>query len=84
MSQQERNVAEAVHEMSKPLARYRDDADLDEKLKVIEREEDPMQDFLTKKKKKATAGKKGICNRSRLLLDYWLNFFHLISPILCP
>ncbi len=42
---------EALHEVSKPLARYADDQDLDEYLKHQERDGDPMLKFLTSKKK---------------------------------
>ena len=47
--------------MAKPLARYRDDQDLDDMLKEAEREGDPMMAFLKKKqsKKQAVAGVKG-------------------------
>ena len=41
-----------LHEMTKPLARYRDDSDLDEMLRNEDREGDPMLAFLQKKKKK--------------------------------
>ena len=49
-------VEDDVYEMSKPLARYRDDEDLEKFLKEREREEDPMLKFLTKKKKKNKRG----------------------------
>ena len=39
--------------MDKPLARAKDDTDLDAHLKAIEREEDPMLKFIKKKKEKA-------------------------------
>jgi pre-mRNA-splicing factor CWC26 len=47
--------------MSKPLARYKNDADLDQMLKERERAEDPMLAFMQKKKAKQNviAGKKG-------------------------
>ena len=38
--------------MDKPLARGKDDGDLDDHLKAIEREEDPMFKFMQKKKQK--------------------------------
>ena len=41
-----------LHEMSKPLARYKDDEDLDQMMREMEREEDPMLAFIKKKKKK--------------------------------
>ena len=39
--------------MDKPLARDKDDQDLDAHLKAIERVEDPMLAFIKKKQKKA-------------------------------
>lgn len=49
-------VAEMVHEMSKPLARGKDDADRDSYLKDIDREGDPMLEFMKKKKDKKNKG----------------------------
>ncbi|XP_030766190.1 LOW QUALITY PROTEIN: BUD13 homolog [Sitophilus oryzae] len=43
-----------LHEMSKPLARYADDADLEQYLKEQEREGDPMLKYLRQKKRKKT------------------------------
>ncbi|XP_067662520.1 BUD13 homolog [Haliotis asinina] len=48
----EQRLSDTLHEAAKPLARYRDDDDLDELLKSREREGDPMAAFLKKKKKK--------------------------------
>lgn len=45
-------LADALHEADKPMARYRDDADLDARLREQERAEDPMLAYI--KKKKAT------------------------------
>lgn len=45
--------------MSKPLARYADDTDLDAHLRDQEREGDPMAEYL-KSKKKDEAKSKGI------------------------
>ncbi|XP_075211278.1 uncharacterized protein LOC142318747 isoform X2 [Lycorma delicatula] len=45
--------ANAVHEMSKPLARYADDDDLDKHLKAQEREGDPMLDYIRQKQKES-------------------------------
>lgn len=42
---------EALHEVSKPLARYADDQDLDEYLKKQDRDGDPMLKFLSSKKR---------------------------------
>ncbi|XP_062559610.1 BUD13 homolog [Armigeres subalbatus] len=44
-------LEEAAHEMSKPLARYKDDEDLDEYLKHQERIGDPMLEYIRSKKK---------------------------------
>ncbi|GJQ84224.1 hypothetical protein Trydic_g2892 [Trypoxylus dichotomus] len=41
-----------LHEMSKPLARYADDEDLERHLKEMEREGDPMLQYLRKKRQK--------------------------------
>lgn len=41
-----------LYEMSKPLARYADDKDLEKMLKEREREGDPMLAFIKKKKTK--------------------------------
>ena len=46
----EQKVADDLYEMSKPLARYRDDEDLEILLKEREREGDPMLAFIKKKK----------------------------------
>lgn len=48
--------------MSKPLARYKDDTDLDQMLRDRDRAGDPMLAFVQKKKVKQDrlAGKKGI------------------------
>ena len=47
--------------MNKPLARYKDDKDLEQMLKDRERAEDPMLAFLQKKRAKqdVISGKKG-------------------------
>ena len=58
---QTRQVEEALHEASKPLARYKDDDDLDNMLRNMDRAEDPMLAFITKKKNKnAGPEKKGL------------------------
>lgn len=53
VAEHEENVRSALHEMSKPLARYKNDGDLDDHLKNIDREGDPMLEYLTAKRKKA-------------------------------
>ncbi|XP_053307571.1 BUD13 homolog isoform X2 [Spea bombifrons] len=54
---QQQNLEEAAREIEKPLARYADDADLDQMLREREREGDPMAKFLQKKKEKENTGK---------------------------
>ncbi|OQV23237.1 putative BUD13-like protein [Hypsibius exemplaris] len=49
------NVSDALHEMSKPLARYVDDSDRDTLLKAIDREGDPMLEYLKTKKVKSSS-----------------------------
>ena len=46
--------------MTKPLARYKDDEDLDEMMKQQERAEDPMLTFMRKNKSRSKEKKKGI------------------------
>lgn len=53
---QKAQIANDLHEMDKPLARSKDDEDLDAHLKAKERLEDPMLQYMRKKQKKATAG----------------------------
>ena len=54
-------VDDDLYEMSKPLARYKNDEDLDKMLRDRERAEDPMLAFMQKQKAKqdVIAGKKG-------------------------
>lgn len=42
-------IVDNMREMSKPVARYKDDSDLDAFLKAQEREGDPMLDYIRKK-----------------------------------
>ena len=51
-----------LHEMSKPLARHKDDEDLDQMMRDMERAEDPMLAFIKKKKKKSMAPVPGLLN----------------------
>ncbi|XP_032239294.2 BUD13 homolog [Nematostella vectensis] len=53
-------LEEDLHEMAKPLARYKDDKDLDAMLKEQTREDDPMLAYMQKKKASSDvkAGKK--------------------------
>lgn len=55
-------VADYLHEIDKPLARYRDDEDLEEMLKDQERDDDPMLAYMKQKKTKQNIreGKKGM------------------------
>ena len=46
----ERKLQDDLHEMQKPLARYKDDQDLDRMLKDQTRDGDPMLAYLSKKK----------------------------------
>ena len=57
--QEDRSVklAEDVHEMSKPLARFADDQDLEKMLKEKDREGDPMAKYLASKKAKSGPNK---------------------------
>lgn len=56
VEEQEGRVRSALHEMSKPLARYKDDEDLDEHLKLQDRDGDPMLEYLAAKRRKAAGG----------------------------
>uniref|UniRef100_A0A1B6KCJ8 BUD13 homolog n=2 Tax=Graphocephala atropunctata TaxID=36148 RepID=A0A1B6KCJ8_9HEMI len=47
-------AADTLKEMSKPLARYVNDTDLDNYLKAQEREGDPMLDYIKRKQSEAT------------------------------
>ncbi|XP_026743439.1 BUD13 homolog [Trichoplusia ni] len=48
---QESRVAEFLHEASKPLARHKDDRDLEDNLKQIERAGDPMLKYIRERKR---------------------------------
>lgn len=54
MQDRQEKMTDDLYEMSKPLARYKDDKDLDEMLKNQEREGDPMLEYIRKKKKTET------------------------------
>ncbi|KAI9557575.1 hypothetical protein GHT06_017403 [Daphnia sinensis] len=56
---QSTQVAEAMHEMSKPLARFADDEDLERLLREQDREGDPMAAYMAKKKVKSGGDGKG-------------------------
>lgn len=53
---QEQVMQTYLHEMAKPLARYKDDEDLDRMMRDLDREGDPMAAFLKKKKTKEESG----------------------------
>lgn len=53
----EDKVKDELYEMSKPLARYADDEDLERMLKERERYGDPMLKFMKKKPKLMPTGK---------------------------
>ncbi|KAK0093674.1 hypothetical protein PV326_012945 [Microctonus aethiopoides] len=46
---QTEKLQQDLYEMSKPLARYADDKDLDAQLRAVEREGDPMLDYIKQK-----------------------------------
>ncbi|KAJ9574699.1 hypothetical protein L9F63_008134, partial [Diploptera punctata] len=50
IEEQKENLQQALHEMSKPLARYADDDDLEKHLRDQEREGDPMLEYIRSKK----------------------------------
>ncbi|XP_062511492.1 BUD13 homolog [Corticium candelabrum] len=54
----EQEVEDMIHEMNKPLARYKDDEDLDKMLREKERSGDPMLEFVRKRKEKREEGNK--------------------------
>ena len=55
--QNKEKVADYLHEVHKPLARYRDDKDLEMMLKEKEREDDPMLAYMKQKKRKNRTSK---------------------------
>jgi pre-mRNA-splicing factor CWC26 len=77
VEEQKENFQRALHEISKPLARYADDKDLDEHLRNQEHEGDPMLEYIRSKKAKDTT-------KSEEELLFFLSFkfniiFNLIS-----
>ena len=60
----EEKIKDELYEMSKPLARYADDEDLERMLKAREREGDPMLKYIKKKPQLTPTGKpkKGALN----------------------
>ncbi|CAG9821844.1 unnamed protein product [Phaedon cochleariae] len=63
-----------LHEMSKPLARYADDEDLEKFLKEQERDGDPMLAYIRKKKKKKQV-EAGIPDKPMYMGDFEPNRF---------
>ena len=51
LEDQEARVQEFLHESSKPLARLRDDRDLEDSLKQVERAGDPMLKYMRDRKR---------------------------------
>ena len=45
-------VADDLHEMSKPLAQYKGDEDFENIMKERDREDDPLLEYISKKKAK--------------------------------
>ena len=70
-------MKDELYEMSKPLARYADDEDLERMLKEREREGDPMLKFMKKKPKLTPSGKpkKGVWCRLFVLTFSSMSFF---------
>lgn len=59
-----------LYEMSKPLARYADDADLERELKAQEREGDPMLAYMKRKQIKEGKQEPGIIFLSTLYVIF--------------
>lgn len=73
---QNEKLAQELHEMTKPFARYADDEDLEKYLKEQEREGDPMLAYIRKKKKKEAveSGKPGtLINYIFIINDFYLS-----------
>jgi len=73
----EERLNDAVHEMAKPLARYKDDKDLDKLLKSQDREGDPMLQMLSKKKAKNAVGGSKLKKKIKLSESFYFNFLNL-------
>ena len=75
-------MKDELYEMSKPLARYADDEDLERMLKEREREGDPMLKFMKKKPKLTPSGKpkKGVwCRLCALTFSFFFFTPHTCS-----
>ena len=51
---QQQQIQDEIHEMQKPLARHKDDEDLERMLKMRERDDDPMAAYITRTSKKSS------------------------------
>lgn len=60
--EQGEKLQQALHEMSKPLARYADDKDLDQHLRNQEVEGDPMLEYIRSKKTAETTKSELFCS----------------------
>lgn len=56
MEEYKARVESDMHEISKPLARYSDDKDLDELLKTQDRAGDPMAEYMRRKQESKKGG----------------------------
>ena len=78
MDNQKARISSDLLEMDKPMARSVDDEDRDAHLKAVEREEDPMLQYIRKKKtqKQASSGlpRKLLISHSALKLEKKCNF----------
>ena len=79
LEQQKQVLTEALHEAEKPLARYKDDEDLDQILREMDRAEDPMLAFIKKKKKNTGPPVKGMSLSSSTSFST-----HCVSFLACP
>ncbi|RZC43135.1 BUD13 -like protein [Asbolus verrucosus] len=70
----DQQVKEELYEMSKPLARYADDEDLEKFLKEQEREGDPMLAYIRSKKRKEAA-KAGVVTKPEFEGQFMPNRF---------
>ncbi len=86
--EQQAAVNDALHEATKPLARAKDDQDMDEMLKDRDREDDPMLEYMKKKKQKAKGSKKAELQLGQFhLKEYGRGgrlFFQTLPPSLSP
>ena len=75
LDNQKARIASDLQEMDKPMARSVDDEDRDAHLKAVEREEDPMLQYIRKKKTQKQASS-GLPRKLVLVYIYiFYNFF---------